>query len=197
MPITRETVSQRQDLFLLHDFLSAEESSAWIERGEAHGFEKATINGPRGPVMAADVRNNDRWIFDDPKLAADWWARASGHLPGAYGLWRAIGFNERFRMYRYGPGQYFAPHYDGSFQRTRDESSWLTFLVYLNADFAGGETRFSLASEPDTVCIAPRTGSALVFIHERLHEGAPLQSGLKYVLRTDVMYRRERRAMPV
>jgi hypothetical protein len=29
---------------------------------------------------------------------------------------------------------------------------------------------------------------ALVFVHEQLHEGAAVESGRKYVLRTDVMY---------
>jgi hypothetical protein len=28
----------------------------------------------------------------------------------------------------------------------------------------------------------------LLFVHERKHEGAPVTSGRKYVLRTDVMY---------
>lgn len=195
MTILREAVRQRQDVFLLHHFLSPAECRAWIARGEAHGFEKATINGPRGPVLAESVRNNDRWIFDDAELAAEWWARVQDASLPTFGPWHPIAFNERFRMYRYRPGQQFATHYDGSFQRTRDESSWLTFLVYLNEDFTGGETRFSFAHEPDTVSISPRTGSALVFVHDRLHEGATVRSGLKYVLRTDVMYRRGRREL--
>jgi prolyl 4-hydroxylase len=31
---------------------------------------------------------------------------------------------------------------------------------------------------------------ALVFDHQQVHEGAAVESGRKYVLRTDVMYRR-------
>jgi hypothetical protein len=41
-----------------------------------------------------------------------------------------------------------------------------------------------------TVAIVPRQGTALVFAHSQLHEGAPVLSGRKYVLRTDVLYRR-------
>jgi hypothetical protein len=34
---------------------------------------------------------------------------------------------------------------------------------------------------------------ALVFVHQQLHEGAPIVEGRTYVLRTDVLYRTETR----
>lgn len=37
--------------------------------------------------------------------------------------------------------------------------------------------------------VAPTAGTALLFRHRVLHEGAPVAAGVKYVLRTDVMYR--------
>ena len=49
----------------------------------------------------------------------------------------------------------------------------------------GGETSFLELGE----AIEPRTGNALLFQHPLLHEGSVLRAGLKYVLRTDVMYR--------
>jgi hypothetical protein len=36
--------------------------------------------------------------------------------------------------------------------------------------------------------VRPVRGTALVFRHRLLHEGAPVLTGRKYVLRTDVMY---------
>lgn len=36
--------------------------------------------------------------------------------------------------------------------------------------------------------ITPNQGQILVFENRQLHEGAPVISGQKYVLRTDVMY---------
>ena len=104
--------------------------------------------------------------------------------------WEAIGLNERFRYYRYDPGQKFRPHFDGSFDRTYAEKSLLTFMVYLNEGFAGGWTRFHTDRER---FVAPEAGKALVFWHQQLHEGMPVESGRKYVLRTDVMYRRQSR----
>ena len=57
-------------------------------------------------------------------------------------------------------------------------------MIYLNDDFTGGETTF------DDVSIQPKTGTALCFIHEQKHEGTPVIEGTKYVIRTDVMYRK-------
>ena len=97
----------------------------------------------------------------------------------------------RFRYYRYDPGQQFAPHYDGAFVRGPDEESKLTFMVYLNEGFAGGETNFYDGwSAAPRLSVRPECGKALVFVHRQLHEGAAVVRGRKYVLRTDVMYRR-------
>lgn len=186
----KHVISQREDVFLLRTFLDSSECQGWIARSELAGYEKAKITGVRGEVVVEAVRNNDRLIWDDPELASAWWQRAAPHIPASFGRWRAIGFNERFRFYRYGPGQRFAPHRDGSFQRNADEISWMTFLVYLNSDFAGGHTRFDLAGEPAPVVVEPEQGTALVFMHDRLHAGEEVTHGTKYVLRTDVMYRR-------
>lgn len=40
----------------------------------------------------------------------------------------------------------------------------------------------------------PSTGEALLFDHDIRHEGALLEEGVKYAIRTDVMYRRLSRA---
>ena len=37
--------------------------------------------------------------------------------------------------------------------------------------------------------VTPQPGMALIFDHIQLHKGAPVTSGRKYVIRTDVMYR--------
>lgn len=95
--------------------------------------------------------------------------------------------NERFRIYRYTEGQRFAWHRDGSFRRSTDEESYYTLMVYLNEGFEGGRTEFA-----DHAVVEPATGRALVFYHPLLHQGAPVVRGTKYVLRTDVMYLRER-----
>lgn len=187
---TRESIRDRDDLFLIRDFLSPQECQQWIDRAEQTGFELASISTAAGQIIAKDVRNNDRLIWDDGELATSWWERVRPFMPERIGPWSAHGLNERFRFYRYGPGQRFAQHYDGSYQRNTDENSWLTFMVYLNDDYSGGTTRFDLASEAEPLVVGPKAGTALVFMHERLHAGDEVCAGTKYVLRTDVMYRR-------
>ena len=102
------------------------------------------------------------------------------------GAWRFHAVNERFRFYKYEPGQRFKLHHDGCFARSDDEASFLTFMIYLNEPEDGGETSF-----PELDLLVPaKTGHALFFQHSLLHEGTELKAGLKYVLRSDLMYRR-------
>ncbi len=86
--------------------------------------------------------------------------------------WGASGLNERFRGYRYRPGQRFAPHYDGCFARNAEERSAITFLIYLDEGFVGGETRILDWS----VTVAPKKGSLFVFDHYVLHVARPSAS---------------------
>lgn len=186
----KRPVNGRWDVFTVEDFLTKQDCVALIAESERRGFEEAAINTAAGQQVVKSVRNNDRVIFDDLSLAATWWSRCSEFFPASFGRWAACGLNERFRFYRYRPGQRFSPHRDGSFQRNASEMSWMTFMVYLNDGFEGGRTRFDLNDEAEPVVIEPHSGRALVFIHDRLHEGEELVSGINYVLRTDVMYRR-------
>jgi hypothetical protein len=175
--------------------LSAQECAAWIGRIEAAPREMATINAPGGPVLDERMRNNTRVILDDEETARELFVRVRAHVPermyrvfdkGRESEQRVVGLNERFRCYRYAPGQRFGPHYDGAFVRNDEEQSLLTLLLYLNAPEEGGATAFLDLEEE----VMPRPGLALFFQHRLLHEGAELVRGHKYVLRTDVMYRR-------
>lgn len=108
-------------------------------------------------------------------------------------LWLLKGLNERFRFYRYTQGQTFKVHFDGAFERTKHEKSFLTLIFYLNDEFKGGETTFfhyrgSLDNSPLRYQCTPKQGNALIFDHKQLHEGSEVTEGVKYVLRTDVMY---------
>ncbi|PQO36670.1 prolyl hydroxylase family protein [Blastopirellula marina] len=173
-------------VYVIHDFFTPEECRASIAQAEKLGFVDAPITTSEGAVMRKDVRNNTRVISDDPITAERLWQRIQ---PWVIDPWRqrtAIGLNERLRYYKYEPGQSFAPHFDGRYRRNDFEKSDFTFLVYLNDDFAGGGTRFF---KPGVFRIEPKAGSALLFHHPQLHEGEVVERGVKYVLRSDVMYR--------
>jgi hypothetical protein len=171
-------------VFTVEHVLGADACAELITRIEQLGPEGAPISTARGFVMRPDIRNNTRVIFDDVALAAGLFTRLAGALPARLFDRRVVGVNERFRCYRYAPGQRFAPHIDGAFRRHGAEGSELTLMVYLNDGFTGGATNFLDSG----ATVRPRTGMALVFQHQLVHEGAAVVSGVKYVLRSDVMY---------
>jgi len=175
-------------IFTIEEFFSPDECAHFIELSERVGYGDAPVTTTTGPQMRSDIRNNARVLLDDPALALNLWERIAPFVPSP--LWKrtAIGLNERLRFYRYDPGQTFKPHYDGSFKRDNGERSQVTFMVYLNGDFTGGATKFDLPYPYHEVSVQPKAGMALLFWHSLRHEGAPVWSGRKYVLRSDVMY---------
>ncbi len=188
LPRIDDELDTRNPLVMtLEHVLTREACERLIERIEALGPSAAPISTSRGPMMRPDVRNNDRVMFDDAELAAHLVDAVRGRVPERLEQdWVLCGANERLRCYRYRPGQRFAPHFDGAFHRSAEERSLLTFLVYLNGCSAGGTTRLiDLELE-----VHPKPGLGLVFNHHLLHEGAPVLEGVKYVVRTDLMYRR-------
>lgn len=128
-----------------------------------------------------------------------------GNTHAMEGVWEPVGLNPVFRLCRYHPGGHFAPHYDGHFLESSGFRSLKTFMMYLNGDFNGGSTNWVDESqslykdeEKGIFCaekrnilggVKPQPGRALVFDHHILHEGEELQDGMKYILRSEVMYR--------
>lgn len=105
--------------------------------------------------------------------------------------WKISRLREDMRFLKYEPGGYFQPHCDSQF--TDGKRSFLTVHVYLNHEgLEGGATSF-LADDMDldggNVDVNPKAGSVLVFQQENmLHEGAIVTKGVKYTVRTDVLY---------
>jgi len=188
--------------FTINNALGAEECKRLIELSEASGYEAALVNvGGGRQIKMDDVRRSSRCIIDSEAAAELLWERIR-HLvpqevvPGVSKRWRAVGLNERLRFLRYGPGDYFAPHCDGSFKYTeqgprRGQTSYMTVMLYLNEleAEAGGETNFlNPRDEDEVVRVRPQSGMALIFDHRLLHEGARLTTGVKYAVRTDIMF---------
>jgi prolyl 4-hydroxylase len=181
-----------ESVFLIHELLSPLECEGLIARSEALGYEAAAVGGELLPQL----RNNGRAFLEDAGLAADLWGRAAMFVPPRLGGAAACGLHERFRFYRYEAAEQFGLHMDGSVRRGETEESRLTFMVYLSGVEEGGETNFYGTGGVLQFAVRPSPGKALVFDHVRLHEGAAVRRGRKYVLRTDVMYRRSQEAEP-
>ena len=179
-------IELHKDLFLVEDFLTSEECDHYINFGNSQEFEEAKINIQGSQVMNKGVRNNDRLLFFDQDLADKLWVRVQSFMSKKMGIYTALNLNEMFRIYRYTEGQRFKMHRDGSYQRNNKECSFFSFIIYLNDNFKGGETEFRKLET-----IVPKKGTALIFQHPYRHEGKEIISGVKYVLRTDVMYKLE------
>ncbi|ANZ76324.1 BA75_03922T0 [Komagataella pastoris] len=115
----------------------------------------------------------------------------------------AIGLNPQLRIYRYLKGHYFGKHYDDSVtafvdskEKVKGLSHW-TLLIYLTGDteFEGGGTVFHY-NDPESrnlvaLNVHPSKGMALLHKHGDdclLHEAELVNSGVKWVLRSDVVF---------
>ncbi len=170
-------------IFTVDDFLTRAECLQYIVRSEEIGYELAKVNTAGGSKVKTDVRNNSRAFYNSEELAQMLWDKIQPFVPMQLANSTACGLNELFRFYRYQRGHKFKGHIDESYVRNEQEMSFFTFMVYLNDNFQGGDTTFR------GVRIRPRQGMALLFLHSLYHEGSEVTQGVKYVLRSDVMYK--------
>ncbi len=213
--IKRREIDAVPGAFQLLNLLSVEECQRLRDLSETFGYlEDAAVSLPRS------IRHNDSftWVADDETCDIIW-QRSQPQLydHSDYNAGKAVlGLNARFRFYRYGLGDYFAPHTDGSWPGSRvidgelvdnaysDRWSQLTFLLFLSDDYEGGATQFHVskadASRParhpdDAEIIDLRTplGGALCFPHglhpqHCTHSSQQVVSGTKYIIRSDVLF---------
>ena len=192
--------------FQLLNVFTAQECENFIKQTEELGYlEDAAVSLPRS------VRHNDNitWVVDD--LTHDIiWNRCKDFMYDNkeifYGK-NTLGINKRFRFYKYSKGDFFKLHTDGSWPGSRvvnkelitdfykDRYSQMTFLILLSEDFQGGETQFIVnkKAEKELVNIRTPKGGVLCFPHglhplHCLHSSNTITSGIKYIIRTDVLF---------
>jgi predicted 2-oxoglutarate/Fe(II)-dependent dioxygenase YbiX len=183
MELTQHTPA----IWTIRHFLLPEACAELIAQSEAIGYKPAEVGFSTGAAMMRGIRNNSRLEYESAELANAYWVHLQSHCPPTLDNSAAVRLSEKFKFYRYEPGERFKRHIDGRVGLAGDESR-ITFMIYLNDNFDGGTTAF------DEVTIYPETGTALCFIHETKHEGAEVTRGVKYVLRSDVMYRPQSKA---
>lgn len=183
---------QTDRILTVRRLYTPEECAGLIERAEVRGFEPASVRTPGGPQMRPEIRTNERVTLSDPILAAEMFRRVRPFLPSDG---EPVGADPSLRFYRYSGEQQFKRHKDGVAVGPDGARSRYSYLLYLNSDFDGGETRFTFVTKEagerrqETLDVQPETGLALLFEHDQWHEGRMVARGTKYVLRTDVMYR--------
>lgn len=173
-----------KNIYTIDSFLSGEECERYIAEAESIGFRSADVNTGKGRSLLTNIRNNERVDFNSAELALSWWSRLpKAQIPEIEGK-TAFMLSPRFRFYKYSPGQKFNMHKDGC-QDVDGEKTMMTLIVYLNESYKGGCTRFREKS----LEIQAAAGKALIFEHHLWHQGAKLESGTKYVLRTDIVFK--------
>ncbi|KAL4539192.1 hypothetical protein Ndes2526B_g02548 [Nannochloris sp. 'desiccata'] len=171
--------------------LTPDEASKFIKAAESIGFQH---QGSRGAAYGEAFRDNDRITIQSPELADHLWTQTGlrqvltdVNISGE----RAVGLNSNLRIYRYSKGQRFGRHVDDSVfvEKPRGETQY-TLLLYLSS-VVGGETIFYDDKNRKLASVAPQPGLALLHRHGDYcldHEGAAVRDGVKYVLRSDVVF---------
>jgi hypothetical protein len=192
--------------FILQNVLTRHECARLMQAATQLGFR------PDHPTSLESPTGIDscEWLVDD-SIHSVLYERVQDHLPPTMGSSNHLlhSINRRWRFFRYGQESVYRPHLDGSWPESRmndnqeyecDTSgktrSFLTFLIYLNDDFQGGETRFYNSAPGGGGMtargITPTMGCVMVFPQGNtasiLHEGSAVTQGTKYVVRTDVFY---------
>jgi hypothetical protein len=197
--------------------LTLEECRRFIETSERLGYTKdASVSLPR----SVRRNENLVWVADDTTHDIIWerCQNLMYDTIGIFNDKKPLGLNKRFRFYKYAAGDFFRPHTDGSWPGSRvvenklisnaypDRYSRMTFLILLNDDFSGGMTAFYVdkndpsqparrAEDVKVAEIRTPAGGALCFPHGThplhcLHSSEPVLSGIKYIIRTDVLFER-------
>ena len=154
------------------------------EEGEEGAIECEQGDGVYGRIRVSDADLSSRV---KERLETDMGDRHT-ILPEHYTL------NHMWFLTRYPTGGHLEPHCDGTIT-SEDGTSVLTLLVYINDEFTGGHTSFlDDVNEEEEGCkliesVEPRKGHGLLLKQHVLHVGEAVSSGVKYMLRTDIMVR--------
>lgn len=181
--------------YIIKNFLTPKECSEFIEKAVKIGFDLASHDYP------PSYRNNERIIMDDEELAEKMTKKLKPMLDSLNlvefekdGLECELkSVNSRFRLCRYQEGQEFRIHQDGVHYKSKFVKSILTFMIYLNEEFDNGHTIFfksgPSSNPPEEMGkYKPQCGDLIVFDHELWHSGEIVNNGIKYVMRSDIIY---------
>lgn len=133
-----------------------------------------------------------------------------------YGRWSVSSLNSMWRVACYQEGGHFGPHRDGCHIEDENHRSLITLNGYLTDRPVGfgGATRFvkddlevnlnedGIFTTPDDAILhrveADKAGKAVVFFHDLMHDGEQLKEGspVKWIFRTEVMYKRDPETVP-
>ncbi len=155
-------------------------------------YEEEVIPEPEEPDEKKDdkkkVKSKINYFRASKPHALPWVAeRIQAYIPEIkVGVMRPSVVDPDMQLYRLPEGAGAVPqHIDEDFDGLGGSRALYSILVYLNCDYAGGETVFN------GNIIAPRVppGGGLLFRHDIPHEGFVVVRGEKYILKTDLFFK--------
>jgi prolyl 4-hydroxylase len=176
-----EPLSAEPQVSRFSALFTAAECDYLIEAAEPRLQPSMIIEEGSGRRMPDPVRTSDGaafpWLVLDPAIAA-----LNRRIAAVSGTRTAQA--ESLLVLRYRPGQQYRPHLDAI--AGRGNRRILTVIVYLNDDYAGGETHFPKAG----LTVHGRRGDALMFRNVLAdgrpdplsqHAGLPVTHGTKFI----------------
>ncbi|HEX8839590.1 MAG TPA: 2OG-Fe(II) oxygenase [Sphingomicrobium sp.] len=173
-----ERISERPQAMIFRQGFTAEECD-FLRAVAEPTYEKSKVISTDGDIRTL-LRTSDgstlHWLVEDPATHA-----LNRRLAAFTGT--DVNQGEPLHILRYRPGQEYRPHVDWLLD---ENPRVLTALVYLNDDYAGGETAFVKTG----LKVRGRKGDVLVFRSQgpdggldpmSEHAGLPVTSGTKYL----------------
>lgn len=161
-------------------FLSAQECRYLIDSAEAAFRPSMVIDNRTGQFTPDPIRRSDVAPFPlaDERPVIHAINRRIAHASGT-----GIAQGEPLQILRYAVGQEYRQHHDAI--PNADNQRILTFLIYLNEDFEGGETAFPKVG----LQFRGKSGDALMFSNVvdgqpdplAIHIGMPVTGGTKFL----------------
>lgn len=187
----KHALSESPRLRVMEGFASKDECDWLMERARDR-LHRATVVDDAGAMTIEAARTNSgfEFLLADMDLVIEairLRIGAATHLP--------LPLFEPVQVLHYAPGEEFRPHHDffdpelpGHADQIRKHGQRIgTFLIYLNDDYAGGETTFPRAQ----IAYRGKAGDALFVANvdrsgqpdrSTLHSGTPPTSGEKWIL---------------
>ena len=172
----------------IDNVMTPERCQELIDLSESMGYDVAPITTPNGPVMKLDYRNNERVIYFSEEFSQELYGKIKDYVPEFAGF-EPLGLNEMFKFYKYKEGNFFNQHRDSYYESPEGNKSHATVLLYLNEGYKGGTTDYQ-AERLAWKSVIPKIGKVFIFDHKILHKSALQEEGVKYIMRTDIMYKR-------
>ncbi|KAJ7611146.1 hypothetical protein B0H17DRAFT_1117695 [Mycena rosella] len=208
---------------VLDSLFSKPELSAVLAQAEAYSpWEIAQVNAGAYAFTNTSYRNGQRIIYDSFELSEEIFKKVCPHLSDIEEIeeimfingqkmmqkWAMVRLNERLRFLRYPEGGFFRKHIDGRYEDPESgQRTFYTLQFYLPSDSSGshesflpakgGTTRF-LGRKGAYADVQSNPGRVLVFQHATLlHTGEEVTGGVKCTVRSDILYEKVGKPVPV